>query len=44
MIEKNFNFKKRGIGIESESMQISYRSKKYGNKLRLEFSDHRTMG
>ena len=23
MIEKNFNFKKRGIGIESQSMQTS---------------------
>ena len=41
---KNFQFYKRGIGIESESMQTSYRSKKYGNKLKLEFSDHRTMG
>ena len=27
MIEKFLNFKKRGMGIESESMQTSYRSK-----------------
>ena len=34
MIEQIFNFKK-GIGIKSE---------KYGNKLKMELSDHRTKG
>ena len=52
MIEK-ISILKKGIGIESESMQTSCRSKKYGNKLqikkygnklKLEFSDQRTMG
>ena len=36
---KKFQFWKRGIGIESEKYA---EIKKYGNKLKMELSDHRT--
>ena len=41
---KNFNVKNRGIGIESEKYASQLEIKKYGNKLKREFSDHRTKG
>ena len=42
MIEKDFNFKKRRIGIESEKYANKLEIKKYGNKLKMELSDLRT--
>ena len=35
---------KRGIGIESENHANKLEIKKYGNKLKMELSDHRTNG
>ena len=39
---KNFQFKKRGIGNESEKYANKLEIKKYGNKLKMDLSDHRT--
>ena len=44
MIEKVSNFKKEEYGLKVKSMQTSPRSKKFSNKLKMEFSDHRTKG
>ena len=35
---------KRGIGIKNEKHVNKLEIKKYGNKLKMEFSDHRTNG
>ena len=35
---------KRGIGIKNEKYANKLEIKKYGNKLKLELSDHRTKG
>ena len=42
MIEKIFDFKKRGIGIESEKYANKLEIKKYGNKLKMQLNDHGT--
>ena len=43
MIEKNSILKRR-IGIKSEKYANKTEIKKYGNKLKMELSDHRTKG
>ena len=43
MIEKILILK-RGIGIKSEKYVNKLEIKKYGNKLKMELSDHRTKG
>ena len=41
---EKFQFSERGIGIESEKYFNKLKIKKYGNKLKMELSDHRTKG
>ena len=41
MMEK-ISILKRGIGIESEKYAKQVRDQKYGNKLKMKSSDHRT--
>ena len=42
MIENFFFILKRGLGIKSENHANKLEIKKYGNKLKMELSDHRT--
>ena len=41
---KNFQFFKSGIGIKSEQYAKKSEIKKYENKLKVGFSDHKTKG
>ena len=43
MIEK-FSILKKEVGIKSEKYANKLEIKKYGNKLKMELSDHRTKG
>ena len=42
--DKKISILKRGIGIESQKYANKLDIKKYGNKLKMELSDHRTKG
>ena len=42
--DEKISILKKGIVIESEKYTNKFETKKYGNKLKMELSDHRTKG